>query len=108
MPLRTMPMTSATPMSNKMMIAAATWRVHFGNQSPSGNVRRASANSRKRHRSSKAGQPAAPAKSTLLLTVHSDGDWQVVRVGLDGTQEVATEAVPGEDFESSLVLAQQP
>ncbi len=44
----------------------------------------------------------------LLLTVHSDGDWQVVRVGLDGTQEVATDAVPGEDFESSLVLAQQP
>lgn len=41
----------------------------------------------------------------VLLTVHSDGAWQIVRVGLDGTAEVTTDAVPGHDFESSLVLA---
>jgi hypothetical protein len=40
----------------------------------------------------------------LLLTVHSGGSWQVVRVDLDGTAEVATDAVPGDDFEASIVL----
>ena len=44
----------------------------------------------------------------VLVTLHSDGAWQVVRVGLDGTAEVATEPVPGDDFESSIVLAQRP
>jgi hypothetical protein len=40
----------------------------------------------------------------LLLTVHSGGDWQVVRVGLDGTAERATDPVAGEDHQSPLVL----
>lgn len=44
----------------------------------------------------------------LLVTVHSEGAWRVVRVGLDGSAETATEPVPGDDFESSVVLAQQP
>jgi hypothetical protein len=44
----------------------------------------------------------------LLLTVHSGGSWRVVRVDLDGTAELATDAVPGEDHESSLVLGQHP
>lgn len=44
----------------------------------------------------------------LLLTVHSGGSWQVVRVGLDGTAaELATDAVPGEDHQASIVLGQQ-
>lgn len=44
----------------------------------------------------------------LLVTVHSEGSWQVVRVALDGTAELATGAVPGEAHQSSLVLADHP
>ncbi|MDP3891417.1 hypothetical protein, partial [Nocardioides sp.] len=44
----------------------------------------------------------------VLATVHQDGEWSVVRFGLDGSMEQALGPVIGEDIDPAYVLETRP
>lgn len=50
------------------------------------------------------GQTVWEDDSHVLATVHEQGDWAVVRIGLDGSREYAVPAVHGDDANPPFVL----